>query len=48
MADDVKKFFGLPPYNTPDNIVYRDGYFASAFQNRWGMTVEEARRKLGL
>lgn len=48
MAEEVKKFYGLPPYDGPSNIVRADGYFYISFKNHWGITLEEARRKLGL
>lgn len=43
-ADDIAKFDGLPPYNTPGNFVYADGYFAQEVEKRHGMSIAELRK----
>jgi hypothetical protein len=48
LAEQVKKFYGLNPYDGPENICRGDGYFAQAFEWQWGMTIAAARGMLGL
>lgn len=47
LEDDVAKFLGLPPHNTPTNICLGDGYFAKDCERRhgkekWRAAVKEA------
>lgn len=45
---DLRKLYGISPYNTPANIQYGDGYFASEIQGKYTQeTLEMAHTKLG-
>lgn len=49
LKDDLKKLYGLPPYNTPTNMVYGDGYFARSLKNKYGEeAVNKAKKELGI
>lgn len=44
----LKKFFGHPPYDGPENIVRSDGYFWKSIEDKWGSrTVKAACAELG-
>lgn len=36
LEDQVKKLLGLPPYNSPVNFCYMDGYFSHALKSEFG------------
>ena len=40
-VDDLKKLRGLPPYNTPSNIVLNDGRFAKNISDNYSTDVIE-------
>ena len=45
----LRKLYGLYPYNTPDNIVYGDGYFAEAIHREYTeLEIKTAKRELGI
>lgn len=48
MIEDLKKFLGLAPYNTPSNISCGDGYFKMAIEKKYGDTIENLCKKAGL
>jgi hypothetical protein len=39
--DELRKFLGLPPYNTPANPDVHDAYFSHAIEVRYGMSINE-------
>ena len=43
--DDYRMIKGLPPYDR-GSYAYMDGYAASAFQSKYGLTVGEFERML--
>lgn len=48
LREDLKKLLGLEPYNTPSNTSLRDSYFASSIENRYGATISDLRKLVGL
>ncbi len=46
--DDLKKFYGRAPYDGGSNIVRGDGYFARSIEKRYGMSIPELARVVGL
>ena len=48
MADELKKLYGLPPYNVPSNICWNDSYFGAALENIYGMTLAEMEKLTGI
>jgi hypothetical protein len=47
-AEDLKKLRGLPPYNTPSNTCWGDGYFAASLRKKYGVSIEELERLTGV
>lgn len=48
-ADAVRRFYGLPPHNTPENFEYRDGYYAAAKCEEFNVSsMEELARRVGV
>jgi hypothetical protein len=48
MIEDIKKFFGITPYNGPENILRGDGYFKISIEKKYGDSIENLRKKAGL
>jgi hypothetical protein len=49
LKDNLKKLYGLPPYNTPTNICYGDGYFAASIERDFAKEdISKAEKELGL
>ncbi len=48
MIEDIKKFFGIAPYNGPENILRGDGYFKVSIEKKYGDSIENLRKKAGL
>ena len=44
----IRMLEGLPPYNTPSNICYGDGYFAQSIIREYGMSIEELKKKVDM
>lgn len=47
IRDDLAKLDGKPPYNTPSNYCWGDGYFASSLEQKYGAPIETLRRLVG-
>ena len=46
--DELKKLYGLPPYDRPGNICQGDGYFSASLRSKYGMSLEELGRLVGV
>jgi len=44
MQKDVDMLDGKPPYNTPSNIYWHDGYYDLSLEKKYGMKIEDMRR----
>ena len=44
-VDDLKKLQGLPPYNTPSNLVFADGIFAKSIERNYSQRVMALAKK---
>ena len=47
-ANDLKKLFGLKPYDMPGNHCQGDGYYSVSLEHKYGMTIKELRRVTGI
>lgn len=45
---DLAKLDGAPPYDSPTNVVRGDGYFASSLAKKYGMSISDLRRAVGV
>jgi len=45
--DDLKRLYGIPPYDTMSNICYSDGYFANSLVHIYGMPLAELEKVTG-
>lgn len=48
MKRDVKVYFGLPLFDGPSNYVANDRFFKKGFKKKYGISIEQARKNLGL
>jgi hypothetical protein len=48
LIDDLKMFYGLPPHNDCMNLVYGDPYFKVWIERKYGKSVEELAKQVGL
>lgn len=42
LENDIKKYLGLPPYNTLTNPVVYSGYYLQCLYNKYGEDVVES------
>lgn len=42
LVDQVKKLLGKPPYNSPANYLYSDGYFQKSLEGEFGEIAVQA------
>lgn len=47
-ADDLKKLFGLAPYNVPSNTSQGDSYFGASLVSKYGKTIDELCKLTGV
>lgn len=47
-ADDLRKLFGLPPYDKPGNHCWGDGYYSRSLEKKYGKTIEELEKLTGV
>lgn len=48
LEHDLKMFLGLPPFNTPSNFCYLDGYFALSIEKKYGKKIAQLKAEVGL
>jgi hypothetical protein len=49
LKNELKKLYGLAPYNTPSNICYGDGYFSNSIDLAFTKEqIQQAMKELGL
>lgn len=48
VVHDLKMFLGLPPFNTPSNFCYLDGYFALSIEKKYGKKISDLKKEAGL
>lgn len=49
LKKDLKKLYGLPPYNTPTNTSYGDGYLAKSIKEKYEEdAIKKAKKELGI
>lgn len=46
ILDDLKKLYGLPPYDSGGNICRGDGYFARSLEEKYGKPLKELREEV--
>ena len=47
-ADDLKKLFGLKPYDTPSNHCQGDGYYSVSLERKHGHPIDELCKLTGV
>lgn len=40
-TEELKKLFGIPPYDGASNICCGDGYFAKSLVQKYGMSIDQ-------
>lgn len=43
LRDDLARFDGTPPYDTPGNPCYLDGYYAKSLEKKYGKPLSTLR-----
>ncbi len=43
--DDLKKLYGIAPYDGDENISKADGYFAKSLERKYEMTIEQLKEE---
>jgi hypothetical protein len=46
--DEIRMLEGLPPHNHPGNLCYGDGYFAKSLVDKYGVSISELKKKVGM
>lgn len=47
LKDELRKYYGYPPYDGADNIVRADKYFLMSIEDRWSKEeIDKAREEL--
>lgn len=46
--DEIRMLEGLPPHNHPGNLCWSDGYFAQSLVRKYGMSLTELKKKVGM
>ncbi len=44
--DDLKKLYGVTPYDGSENISKADGYFAKSLERKYEMTIEQLKEEV--
>ena len=47
LADDIKMFLGVPPFNNPTNIKFRDRYFARHLERVYNAPLHDLAKEAG-
>jgi hypothetical protein len=48
LEGQIRRLLGLPPYDQPSNICWEDAYYAKSLEQKYGKTIDELRRWVGL